>query len=286
MKAFAVAATALALAACEPALDQRLATVDRPRVLAIVAEPPEAHPGDPVTYRAVVAGPDGPLDAVPAWAFCTTPKAPTEDDSVAAACVAGHQLVDLGAAPTVTAPLPADGCLRFGPDTPPGGFRPRDADDTGGYYQPVRAAADDEVAIGLTRITCHLPTAPLDVAHDYDARYVANINPSLDPPALLRAPAHTAVTLTASWPAAAAERYLAYDRDRQQLVTRREALRVSWYATAGSLAADATAVGEDDPATTASTTWTTPDPGPAWLWIVLRDSRGGLALRQLSVTIE
>src|SRR5688572_2520182 len=83
------------------------------------------------------------------------------------------------------------------------GFRPRDADGTGGYYQPVRATVDDLdlVGFGLTRIQCNLPTAPPLVAAEYRNEYVRNVNPSLsgvdidgDPAA--SAPADTDVALT------------------------------------------------------------------------------------------
>lgn len=276
----------LLLAGCEDALDQRLAIIDEPRVLAVIAEPAEAKPGAQVMLHAIAASPDGPLAATPHWAFCLAPKPPTEDNAVSDGCVRGSELADLGTADVVTGMLPDDGCLRFGPDTPPGGFRPRAADATGGYYQPVRADVGELLAFGLVRITCQLPTAPGDVAHDYDVRYVANANPPLDPIALDRAPADTDVTLVASWPAGAVESYLAFDPDAQALVTRREAMRVSWFSTGGSLAVDSTAVAEDDTATSVSTTWHTPGPGTAHVWFVLRDSRGGIAVRDVSVTLE
>ncbi len=31
--------------------------------------------------------------------------------------------------------------------------------------------------------------------------------------------------------------------------------------------------------------WTTPEPGPAYLWVVVRDSRGGVAFPGHSITI-
>lgn len=279
-------ALVVVLAGCGEALDQRLSIIDEPRVLAVIAEPAEARPGAPVTFHAVAASPDGPLATSPHWAFCTAPRSPTEDNVVSDACVRGGELADLGSAATVIGTLPADGCLLFGPDTPPGGFRPRAADGTGGYYQPVRADIDTLVAFGLARITCKLPTAPGDVAHDYYVRYVANVNPILDPIAIARVPANSDVTIVASWPADAVESYLYFDLDAQRLVTRREAMRVSWFATAGSFAVDASAVGEGETATTASTTWHTPAPGTAHLWFVLRDSRGGIAVRDAAIVIE
>ena len=281
----------LALAACDEPLDQRLALIDEPRVLAVIAEPAEAKPKAMVTYSIVTASPDGPLTIDPAWSYCTAPKPPTEDNAVPVPCVSGEQLIALGAGPTITGTLPADGCLLYGPDTPPGGFRPRDADSTGGYYQPVRADVGDLLAFGLSRITCNLPTVPADLSQRYNLEYVANENPTLDPLDSINlgtVPADTDIELAASWPIEAAESYLFFDTFDQQLIDRRESMRVSWFATGGTLAVDSTLVGEDDAATvtTASTTWHTPAAGTAHVWIVLRDSRGGIATRQLAVTVE
>jgi hypothetical protein len=278
-----------ALGACADAPDQRLAIVDAPRVLAIVAEPAEARPGAAVTYRALVGGPQGTLDAAPRWSYCTAPKPPTEDNVVSVSCAAGDALQPLGEAPAVTATLPADACTRFGPEVPPGNFRPRDPDPTGGFYQPVRADVDPLVAFGLSRITCKLANTTADVSREYELGYVANQNPTLELPgeaALAAVPAHADVALTAAWPAEAAETYLYFDPLAQALAWRREAMRLSWFATGGALAVDASAVGEDDPATSVATTWRTPGPGPATLWLVLRDSRGGVATRAVPVIVE
>src|SRR5262249_24898074 len=153
-------------------------------------------------------------------------------------CTGDSSLVDLGAALSVTANVPADACVLFGPDVPPGGFRPRDPDPTGGFYQPVRAVlAGADLAFGFTRVTCKLANAPSDVAHDYDLHYAANANPTVAlavPPAV---DAHSTVELTASWPAEAAEAFLYYDPQREVLVTRREAMRVSWFAPGGAIPA-------------------------------------------------
>ena len=205
------------------------------------------------------------------------------------ACVGdAAELAPLGEAASVTATLPGDGCIRFGPDVPPGGFRPRGADPSGGYYQPVRVDVGDLYAFGMSRITCRLPAATFEVAREYDLNYVANQAPAglaLELPATV--PADTVVELAASWPAGAAETYLYFDPLAHRLVTRREAMRVSWFATGGHLPVDATAVDEDDPATRAATTWRTPaTPGPAHVWIVLRDSRGGIATLDAAITVE
>ena len=290
----------LLLCACEPELDQWLAIVQAPRVLAVTSEPAEVKPGDPATLAALVASPDGPVADSPAWALCTAPKPPTEDNGVSSACVAtASALVPLGAAASVTATVPADACTEFGPDVVGSGFRPRDADATGGYYQPVRVDASDAgapLAFGFTRITCDLPNAPPDLAQQYNTMYVANTSPTLAPLALAVAgapvapdavPAGATVTLAASWPASAVDSYLYFDPVAQQLVQRRESMRVSWFATGGAIAVDASAVGEDDTATSVATTWQAPaTPGPAWLWLVLRDSRGGIATQTIAVTLH
>lgn len=281
-----LALTLLALAACDDSLDQRLGIIEAPRVLAAIAEPAEAKPGAMVSYNAVIASPDGPLATAPSWGYCTSPKPPTEDNAASISCVGGDALIELGTAPTVSGTIPAEACIRFGPDVPPGGFRPRDPDASGGYYQPVRIATDDLLAIGLSRITCNLPTAPFEAAARYRAEYVANANPVLDPIVLDRVPATSEVTLTASWPAATAESYLYFDAAAQILVDRRESLRVSWFATGGTLAVDASALAETSNATSVSTTWQTPAAGTAWIWFVLRDSRGGVAVRGVQLTVE
>jgi len=296
-----LAAVATLASGCDDPLDQRLGLVDAPRVLAVIAQPAEAKPSAMIAYEAVIASPDGPLAIAPSWGYCTSPKPPTEDNAASTDCVGGDALIDLGTATTVMGALPAEGCIRFGPDVPPGGFRPRDPDASGGYYQPVRVASDDLLAIGLSRIICNLPTAPFDAAARYRAEYVANANPVLDaialepstpdpsapdPLAPARVPGSSNITLTATWPEASAEPYLYFDTEAQVLVDRREAMRVSWFATSGTLAEDASAVGETDAAVSASTTWRTQATGDAWIWIVLRDSRGGVATRAIHVTVE
>ncbi|MEP6864069.1 MAG: hypothetical protein ABJE66_25800 [Deltaproteobacteria bacterium] len=280
-------------AGCDDALDQRLAIIDQPRILAITSEPPEVLPGATATLTALLASPGGPLTMVPTWSLCDAPKPPTVDNAVADGCVE-DQVTPLGDAASITVTIPMDACRTFGPDVASAGFRPRDPDPTGGYYQPIRAAVPSiDLAFGFTRITCNLANAPGDVAQQYKTRYVPNATPMLLPLTIDGAPAASAsvgpdqdVTLSVGWPADSVEYYLYYDQTSQTLITRREAMRVSWFATAGALASDASAVAESDSSTTASTTWHTPAVGPAYLWLVLRDSRGGLATASYTVTVR
>jgi hypothetical protein len=282
----------IVLAGCQAALDQRLDVVDDTRVLAIVSEPPEVLPGNPVAVTALVGGSNGPVTEMPTWSLCDAPKPPTVDDAVADGCV--EDQVTPIPDPTM-ALIPMDACETYGPDVETTGFRPRDPDSTGGYYQPVRAQLPAiDLSFGFTRITCDLGSAPGEIAHDYQLEYVANMNPSIDPlqlsiagsPVMADAiPAGAEVALTASWPVT--ETYLYYDPTSETLITRRESMLMSWFATAGSFPVDATAIDESDPAQSASTTWTAPSTsGPAWMWLVLRDSRGGIATQTIAITVQ
>jgi hypothetical protein len=196
----------------------------------------------------------------------------------------------------MTAATPTDGCVLFGPDPPPGGARPRDPDASGGYYQPLRAElAGASLAFALPRIICDLAGASAAAATTFAQEYVANANPVLLPlvatiaaaPASLTAvPAGARVDLQASWPSASAETYAYFDVASDSVLFKREAMAVAWYSTAGSFDAGSTARAEEDPATTTSNTWTAPATnGTAHLWIVLRDSRGGVAFAAYDVGV-
>ena len=276
------------LVGCSDALDQRLAIVDQDRVLAITSEPPEVTPGNAAVLTALVASPTGTLAEAPAWSLCNAPKPPTEDNAVADGCLA-DQVTPLGTSPTLTATIPVDACRTYGPDVTSTGFRPRDPDPTGGYYQPIRAAVPSiDLAFGFTRVSCDLANAPGDVAQQYLETYVANASPTLDAPVVASSVAvNSDVTLSIGWPDSAVESYVYFDPDSETLITRRESMRVSWFATAGSLAVDASAVDEADLSTSVSTTWHTPSqPSTVFLWFVLRDSRGGIATASTMVEVR
>ena len=137
----------------------------------------------------------------------------------------------------------------------------------------------------------------IDVVKDFHARYHANQNPTLVDvvalgpgdtpvhPLTEPLPSRTAVTLRASWTADSAESYPVLDPASHTLVDHREAIRVSWFVSAGALAQDRTGRGEADTETFTDDVWTTPDTGPAYLWVVVRDSRGGVAFAGYTLSI-
>jgi len=250
------------------------------------------------------------------WSICDQPKPPTETNSVSTVCLDQDYLPGTaGDSPsTYSAPVPSESCKFFGPEIPPAAAgepatRPRDPDVTGGYYLPVRtsltipedlrrvgmATEDSLVAFQLQRIYCGLAKAPIVNIIDYGKNYKLNNNPVLNPltcqvagsdavplsrveagGAPKEIPAGQAVSLVASWPVESVENFPAWDVLKQDLLYHNEAMRVSWYATAGSFEHDVTGRSESESETSTSNTWTPPDgPGPVHLWVVLHDSRGG-----------
>lgn len=288
----------VAMAACRPELEPGESLVSSPRLLAVRADPPETLPGARATYTALVASPDGTArDAAIAWSFCAAPKPVTNDNVVSDACLRASSLVPAGAGAELVATTPEDACILFGPDTPPGGFRPRDPDVTGGYYQPLRAdLAGAEAAFVLARVTCRLANASPEVTTAYARAYAPNANPKLEPleatidgrtVPLSAIPAGARVSFRASWPASSAETYAYYDPRSQSLSTKREALRVSWFATAGSFDAEVTGRDERDVGTYVDDGWSAPaGASTVHLWIVLRDSRGGMDFAAYDVELR
>jgi hypothetical protein len=275
------------LASCRPNLGPDDSLVASTRILAVRADPPEAKPGTRTTFTALVANPRGTeTDAPIVWRWCVAPKPLAENNVVSAACLDGSSLTRAGTGASIEAAAPSNGCALFGPDTPPGGFRPRDADLTGGYYQPLRGdLAGAPPAFALARLLCDLAAAPPDVASQFAQEYVPNANPHLQPlgmtvdgaPASLHAiPPGARVHLGASWPAGDAETYESFDPGLQTLTTRRESMRVAWYASGGTLDTESTGRAEDDSSATTDNDWIAPQSGTVYLWLVLRDSRGGV----------
>ncbi len=298
----------LVVAACRPDLGGPSSLVTEPRVLAIAAEPAEIVPGHEVALTTLIASPDGDLAPDVAWGFCSQPTPLSSNNAVGDDCIYGAASLPVRGA-TITTTIPIDACSIFGPTPPapaPGEAprRPHDADVTGGFYQPIRALAQpgspDQLvpAIGLTRIRCDLANAPIAVVRDFGQRYVTNTNPviasaiaqapgevdALELPRSL--PASSPVALRVRWTDASAETFPVFDPRTRALVDHREAMRVSWYVSDGELTSDRTGRTEDELDAFADNVWTTPPSGPAHLWVVVRDSRGGVAFASFTIAID
>lgn len=292
-------AAALAAApalACRPAFDERPGLVEGPRLLAVVAEPAEARPGQALTLRPLIAAPAGGAGGDLRWAFCQSPQPPADDNVVGLACLLEPGLPIQGDGELARGVLPADACARFGPDPPPGDARPRDADQSGGYFQPVVVRAFGEVWVHPQRVLCAPPSAPADLAREFAARYRPNRNPA--PPALAASAGGRPlrwdalprgagrVELRARWSGDDAETYLYWDPSQRALRERRESMQAFWFVSAGRLDAAATGRDEADPATESANTWQLPEAvGPQTLWLVLRDARGGAGVAEIRAAV-
>jgi hypothetical protein len=296
----------LALAACKPTVGRAPSLITEPEILAVRSQPAEAKPGDPVTYDLLVVTPEGAVpDPMAAWDICSQPKPPAESNSVAAGCVTAPAGEVQGA--TFTAPVPSDACMLFGPMVPKQDYRPRDPDSTGGYYLPVRAVLSDLgdrmlTAFAMERITCTLTNASPAVIQDYSTRYHANNNPKLAGLVILTMEGAAVdlgsgsvtvssgglVTFRAAFTPDSPETYVVFDPEAQALVDRRESMRLAWFASAGEFDHDRTGRAETEAETTSDNTWTAPvvtAPTPVYLWLVLRDSRGGVDFAAYALTV-
>ena len=168
-----LSATALG---CKPDLGAPPSLVIGPRFLAVRGLPPEAPEGGMVTYDVLVVDTAGTIsDPTIGWAQCLIPDPPANGNDVSSGCLSIPD--DTTApSPTFAAPLPANACTLFGPETPPPmkgqpPTRPADPDTTGGFYQPVRANwqsdAGPAFAFALERIICPLANAPTDIAGQF-----------------------------------------------------------------------------------------------------------------------
>jgi hypothetical protein len=266
--------------ACAAPFDDQPWLVTAPRLLAITVEPPEAPPGARVTLTAVVADPGGAVvDAGLRWARCDLPRAFSANQAVNPECLAVVTAAPRSGLATELA-LPPDDCSRFGPDAPSAGVRPRDPDATGGYFHPVGVALDgDAVAFAFVRLACRPAGVPFDVAQAYAAAARPNTSPRVTVRAsvagaaadLEALPAGAEVALAADWSATPEETFPLLDPLTRELTFAVEVYDVAWFVTDGRLDRARGASGTD--------LWRLPlEPGQAWLWVVVRDSRGGVGV--------
>lgn len=292
-----------AASGCAQEIEASPALVDRPRVLAVVAEPPEVRPLESVELRAIVAAPEESQEAsqVESWTFCTTARTAGSTSSVSPACRTEDGVPVATRTLLAVAQVPGDACRRFGPDPPPGDFRPQDPDVTGGFYQPVRLEAFGERWFHLLRLRCSLPHAPAAAARRYAVEYQNNENPVLADltlgeesglltpldvaPSSVSRSAGSTVDLELDFRPESAEGYLYFEPRLRRLVEAREQLAVTWYVTAGSVEPEWQSIEADSSRVRAQ--WVLPSAGGQHrLWVVLRDSRGGSAVARADVRVE
>jgi hypothetical protein len=271
--------------ACAPPLVDEPWRIDAPRVIAVTVEPPEAAPGASVALEAVVATPEGASgSAMVRWLACEVPRPFSQNGAIEAGCAAALGEQPLGP-PRTELSLPASVCARFGPDAPADGVRPRDPDATGGDYLPVGVQLGERAAFAFVRLSC----APAGISFEVAQAFAREAKPNTNPSFALRAtidgaqrdlsdalPAGAAVALQADWSQSPEESFPQIDLATGELTTARERYDVAWFSTAGVLAPARSSAGQGR--------WQLPvEPGEGTLWAVLRDSRGGVAVRAVRV---
>jgi len=188
-RSLCVSVTLISASACIPTITDDLATVGKPRLLAVATTPAEATPAASITLRALVATPPGARAPAVDWELCLDRKPLTELGAVSPACLdrAGDAAVEesAGRGDEVTSSVPRDACSLFGPNPPPPkpgetGGRPVDPDPTGGYYQPVIAFLASEPTLGAVRLNCGVPGLTPDQRVEFGNRYRINENPRVD----------------------------------------------------------------------------------------------------------
>ncbi len=176
--------------ACKPNLNDTVSLVSSPQILAVrvgtEGGQAEAAPMGTLQFTALYVDPSGPImPGTINWAICNERKPLADLEPVSPLCLyaSGSWFTALGVGNPVSGTVPADACRQFGPDVPepmpgqPQG-RPVDPDVTGGYYQPVRALAPDDVTvIAETRLSCGLAEASPDEVTAFTQRYHPNTNP-------------------------------------------------------------------------------------------------------------
>jgi hypothetical protein len=278
MRALAIAAAILAGAGCTRSFDPA-ALVDKLRLLAVKAEPPEVAPGHETTMTATFANAGGSTPTV-TWDACLLPPPPASGETVNVDCVgldSGDKLLHFGDGPSVTATLPM---LTLNDVGPP--------DQTNGFYLPVRLRLDADgqslVAFYSLRIypgpfspnpPNHNPTL-IDIFTVPSAGAGADQQTALGDLPPVTVTAHDTVALRALLTPDSAETYQVFDGDPRTTPPRSvtEVIRVSWFSTAGSFSNEATGI--DKPDTTLTLDQHLPPSGtPIDLWAVARDERGG-----------
>jgi hypothetical protein len=288
----------LLLAGCAPKMGNPASLITQQRIIGVRAEPAEAAPGDLVQYSSLVVSPSGTVEAQDlSWSLCNLRKPVAENTPVSQACLT-DDLAQSAQGVSASIQTPSSACSNFGPLAPPsssGTLRPSDPDATGGYYQPLRLDLGAEQVIFRERLSCGLAGASLVMAQEFRARYTANQNPTLvslsglvgeTPASLDSLPASQRIRLVATWSPESAESYPVFDSASQTLADRREALWLSWFATAGSFDDSVTGRGEDDSAVLTENTWQSPaEVEVVLLWLVLHDSRGGADFASYTLTV-
>ena len=167
----------LVLLGCAPPLADEPWRVTQRRVVAVLAEPPDAQPGSTVLLRAIIASPEGPVETAEVrWLRCDEQTPFSQNESTGLSCLA-HLTTAPPGATTTQVTIPSSACSVFGPDVATASARPRDPDATGGYYQPIGVELDGQGSFAFERLRCNPANVTSQIAQDYRRASRPNTNP-------------------------------------------------------------------------------------------------------------
>ena len=250
--AAAGAALALLAAGCDPGTSERWA-LEELRILGVRADPPEAAPGETVSFESLVVDPLG--DGRPVartWAVCTPDPAVGE-----ASCGEPGRTVPLTIGSAATFTVPSDALAGLDPETAAFGIDLYVVLAAQAPALPGGTDADGEIAIKRLRVsTDPLPNRNPELA------WFGPASPVVDGETVLLQAAATVESL----------------EDYEDILgPATELLRFSWYTTGGVLERGVT-LGEP----LASDLFWDAEAGST-LYVVLRDDRGGMDWAALEV---
>jgi len=277
----ALFACALALASAGCGLDFDPASfVDKLRLLAVKAEPPDVAFGQMTTLSATATNPGGSAPTI-SWDACLLPPPPATGQAVNQDCVTlpegDPMLVSFGQGESVPATMPMLDVSMIGLP-----------DQTNGFYLPVRVKLDADgkslvafyrLRIFLGPLTPNPPnqnptlsgifTVPSADAGVADETALDDANPLV---------VHDGdeLPLRAHVADGSDEMYVVFDGDPRTTPPRTvtESIRISWFTTAGEFSDDVTGIAKPD--TTLKLDKHQPASGSTIdLWVVARDERGG-----------
>jgi hypothetical protein len=278
-RALVVITLALVAAGCGNQFDPA-SLVNKLRLLAVKAQPPDVAFGQMTTLTATTANPGGSAPTI-SWDACLLPPTPGTGESVNQDCIdlpeGDPMLVSYGQGDSVSATMPMLDLSMVGLP-----------DQTNGFYLPVRVklAADGNTLVAFYLLRIFLgPLTPNPPNQNPTLTGIFTV-PSADAGVDQEMPLDDAnplvvhngdqIDLRARVADGSDESYVVYDGDPRTTPPRMatETIRISWYTTAGEFTEDVTGIAKPD--TTLKLDKHQPASGSTIdLWVVARDERGG-----------
>ncbi|MGZ3442787.1 MAG: hypothetical protein ACXVDD_24870 [Polyangia bacterium] len=279
-------ALAAGAAGCRNSFDPA-SFVDKLRLLAVQATPPEVAPGAATKLQAFWANPGGSAPAI-RWDACLVAPPPATGRAVNPDCFGldgGSPLEPLGEGETLATTMPMVTPEMLGlPDA------------SNGFYVQLRVQldADGNTLLGFYGLRVSLGALSPNPANKNpeltgiftvpSADAGAADQTALDEAAPPEVHANDKIDLRALVTPESSESYVVYDGDPRTTPPRTatETVRISWFTTAGTFDNDVTGVAKPDTTLTLDKHLPASDT-PIDLWVVARDERGGIDVKHATL---